>query len=287
MKNELIVDNTPKSPISEMFRTLRTNIQFMDTNNSDKVILVTSTLAGEGKSWISANLAITFAQTGKRVLLIDGDMRKGRQYSIFEVSPRPGLSNYLSGIDINNNKTVNEDMLDYIQKTKIDNLYVMTSGNVPPNPSELLNSTKMLQMLSKAKELFDIIIIDSTPSQFVADALILAKIVDSTIIVTSCKETRREELRKIITSIKNIGGKISGVVLNKVPLSGSKYEKKYYYYASTRVKKDEKNNVKPKIANDLKNLRLDKYNNTLDGSMRKTNEMIKEINDYLGKEKTE
>ena len=104
MKRELIVHQDPKSPISEVFRTLRTNIQFMNTKGKLKTILVTSTLPGEGKSWVSSNLAVTFAQAGKKVVLIDADMRKGRQYSIFEVSPRPGLSNYLSGIDESNDE---------------------------------------------------------------------------------------------------------------------------------------------------------------------------------------
>ena len=96
MKKELIVLKDPKSPISEIFRTLRTNIQFMDTKKNSKVILVTSAYANEGKSWISSNLAVTFAQAGKKVLLIDADMRKGRQYSIFKISPKPVLYNYLS-----------------------------------------------------------------------------------------------------------------------------------------------------------------------------------------------
>ena len=98
MRKEVITHQDPKSPISEIFKTLRTNIQFMSTKGKLKTILVTSTLPGEGKSWVSSNLAVTFAQAGKRVVLIDADMRKGRQYTIFGVSPRPGLSNYLSGI---------------------------------------------------------------------------------------------------------------------------------------------------------------------------------------------
>ena len=116
MKKELIAQRNPKSPIAEMFRTLRTNIQFTHTQKKLRTILVTSTMPGEGKSWVSSNLAITFAQTGKKVLLIDADMRKGRQYTIFGVSPRPGLSNYLSGIDVQNPDEL--DISKYIQKTE-------------------------------------------------------------------------------------------------------------------------------------------------------------------------
>ena len=97
MKRELIVQRSPKSPVAEVFRTLRTNIQFMNSNRRLRSLLVTSTMPGEGKSWVASNLAVTFAQAGKRVALIDADMRKGRLYSIFGVEPRPGLSNYLSG----------------------------------------------------------------------------------------------------------------------------------------------------------------------------------------------
>lgn len=161
MKNELIVFNNPKSPVSEIFRTLRTNIQFMDTKKNDKIILITSTYSGEGKSWISANLAVSFAQTGKRVLLIDADMRKGRQYTIFGISPKPGLSNYLS--EVYEEEISCEETINYIQKTSVENLYVMSSGDVPPNPSELLISDKMSQLLEETKKLFDVILIDSTP----------------------------------------------------------------------------------------------------------------------------
>ena len=98
MKKELIAHRDPKSPISEVFRTLRTNIQFMNTSKRLKSLLITSTSPAEGKSWVSSNLAVTFAQAGKKVILVDADMRKGRQYTIFGVAPKPGLSNYLSGV---------------------------------------------------------------------------------------------------------------------------------------------------------------------------------------------
>ena len=137
-RKELIAQRDPKSPISEVFRTLRTNIQFMDTSKKMKTLLLTSTFPGEGKSWVSSNLAVTFAQAEKKVILIDADMRKGRQYTIFGVSPRPGLSNYLSEIDIERPEETDISM--YLQKTEVENLLLMPAGNVPPNPSELLVS---------------------------------------------------------------------------------------------------------------------------------------------------
>ncbi len=230
MKKELIAHRDPKSPISEIFRTLRTNIQFMNTSKKLKTLLITSTSPGEGKSWISSNLAVTFAQAGKRVILVDADMRKGRQYTIFGALPKPGLSNYLSGYDEYEEDDDDEkDVAQYIQKTKINNLCLMSAGNIPPNPSELLISPKMIKLIDELKELSDIVIIDGTPCELVTDAVILSRIVDTTVIVTAHETTKRESLQRIITSIKNVNGNIAGVVFNKVPMSSKKYKKSYYY----------------------------------------------------------
>lgn len=241
MKRELIVHQDPKSPISEVFRTLRTNIQFMNTKGKLKTILVTSTLPGEGKSWVSSNLAVTFAQAGKKVVLIDADMRKGRQYSIFEVSPRPGLSNYLSGIDESNDENHEINLVDYIQETDVENLYLIAAGNIPPNPAELLIAPQMVDLLEQLKEICDIVIIDGTPSQLVTDALILTRLVDSTLIVNASKETKKEDLKRVIANIQQVGGKIAGVVVNKIPMNAKKYEQSYYY-GSTSMSRTKNNN---------------------------------------------
>lgn len=241
MKRELIVHQDPKSPISEVFRTLRTNIQFMNTKGKLKTILVTSTLPGEGKSWVSSNLAVTFAQAGKKVVLIDADMRKGRQYSIFEVSPRPGLSNYLSGIDESNDENHEINLVDYIQETDVENLYLIAAGNIPPNPAELLIAPQMVDLLEQLKEICDIVIIDGTPSQLVTDALILTRLVDSTLIVTASKETKKEDLKRVIANIQQVGGKIAGVVVNKITMNAKKYEQSYYY-GSTSMSRTKNNN---------------------------------------------
>ena len=242
MRKEVIAEHDPKSPISEVFRTLRTNIQFMSTKGKLRTLLVTSTLPGEGKSWVSANLAVTFAQAGKKVVIIDADMRKGRQYSIFGVSPKPGLSNYLSGML--DGEEINEDLSNYIQETEVENLYIISAGNIPPNPSELLIAPQMVNLLDQLKEMCDIIIIDGTPSQLVADSLILTRLVDSTIIVTAQKHTKKEDLKRVITNIQNVGGKIAGVVVNKVTISAKKYEQSYYYGStSTRNMKTTNKNT--------------------------------------------
>lgn len=257
MNRELITYTNPKSPVSEMFKTLRTNIQFMNTNKQLKTLLVSSTLPGEGKSWTAANLAVTFAQAGKRVLVVDADMRKGRQFNIFGVSPTPGLSNYLSGISYDGSDDVTLD--DVIQETEIENLYVLAAGNVPPNPSELLISEKMLDLYDIVKRNFDMTIFDGTPSLIVTDAPILARIVDSTILVTAHNETKIDDVTKVKKAIENIGGKVAGVVVNKIPTSSKKYENTYYYGSSMpAVIKDKKRKRKDFVFEEPKAFRKDK-----------------------------
>ena len=244
MKKELIAYKDPKSPVSEIFRTLRTNIQFMNTNKKLKTLLVTSTLPGEGKSWIASNLAVAFAQADNRVILIDGDMRKGRLYNIFGVLPRPGLSNYLSGVNDKTQKQLN--LINFLRETEIPNLYVMPAGNIPPNPSELLTSQQMVNLLEELKGECDLIIIDGTPSKLVTDAVILSRIVDSTIVVTAHNQTKKDDLGQVVRDIKNVGGHIAGIVYNKAPISSKKYNQTYYY-ASNPSKVQINNNIESDI----------------------------------------
>jgi len=246
MKSELIVLDSPKSPEAEMFKNLRTNIQFMNADSEKKVMLVTSTVPGEGKSYVSANLACAFAQINKKVIIIDTDMRKGRQYSLFNVHPRPGLSNFLSGVvdqDFVGNK---ESIENFIQQTEMENLYLITAGSVPPNPSELLVSNKMKSIVSTLKQKFDIIIFDAPPSLIVADSLILARLVDFNILVVAQNYTKIEDIQKAKTAIENVGGKFAGVVLNKVHLAGKSYENSYYYGSQKINSRNAKNMRKKK-----------------------------------------
>ena len=289
MKKELIAHKDPKSPVSELFRTLRTNIQFMNSNKQLKTLLVTSTLPGEGKSWTASNLAVAFAQAGKRVVLIDADMRKGRLYNIFGVLPRPGLSNFLSGVNENNQESLN--LINYLRETEVPNLYVMPAGNIPPNPSELLITPQMVGLLEELKEECDLIIIDGTPSKLVTDAVILSRIVDSTIIVTAHNQTKKDDLEKVIRDIKNVGGNIAGIVYNKVPVSTKKVNETYYY-SSTPQKISMKS--KSEIITEQKRIEqirktamaFDKNNEENEKTPEeKTSEVLKEFNDYLKKEK--
>ena len=313
MKKEVIAHKDPKSPISEVFRTLRTNIQFMSNSKKMKTLLVTSTFPGEGKSWVTSNLAVTFAQAGKRVILIDADMRKGRQYAIFGVSPRPGLSNLLAEYDIDNNNP--EQILDYVQETEVENLFVISAGNVPPNPSELLVSQEMSKVLEELRKMCDIIIIDGTPCELVTDSVILSRMVETTIVVTAHKMTKKDALQRVVKNIKNVGGNLAGVVINKVPVSAKKYGEKYYYYGhdkgeqhkkhNSKIKeefnqKNEKNNtttpkqLKTEVNNsndsdsDIPKAMREKSQSSLDTPMissAKTNDILNQINQYLEKEK--
>lgn len=304
-RKELIAQRDPKSPISEVFRTLRTNIQFMDTSKKMKILLLTSTFPGEGKSWVSSNLAVTFAQAGKKVILIDADMRKGRQYTIFGVSPRPGLSNYLSEIDIERPEETDISM--YLQKTEIENLLLMPAGNIPPNPSELLVSTQMTKLLEDLKQVCDLIVIDGTPCELVTDSVILSRVADATVIVTAHKETKKDNLARVIKNIQNVGGKLVGVVINKMPVSAKKYNEKYYYHSTST---HNTNNFNTKnIANELKKetqniTKINTQKSKIDiekesdlgrplifnnedrkSTLDKTNDILNQINSYLDKEK--
>lgn len=229
MKSEIVVVENPKSPEAEMFRNLRTNIQFMNADSDKKVMLVTSTIPGEGKSYVSANLAAAFAQLDKKVLIVDTDMRKGRQYSLFNLRPRPGLSNFLSGVVDKDFVGEKDNIENYIQETEVENLYLISAGSVPPNPSELLVSKKMKNIIDSLIESFDVIIFDAPPCLIVADALIMARLVDFNILVSAQNVTRMEDLNKAKTAIENVGGKLAGVVLNKVQVTTKKYESTYYY----------------------------------------------------------
>lgn len=254
MRKEIITYREPKSPISEIFRTLRTNVQFANTKRGLHSLLITSTTPGEGKSWVSANLAVAFAQAGKKVILVDCDMRKGRQFSIFNVSPTPGLSNFLSGIN-SNGEDSNPNILSYIKETEVENLYIITAGNIPPNPSELLVSEQMAQAVEELKSVCDLVIFDGTPCSLVTDAVIISRYVDTTLIVSAYKTTRMDELEKVKRDIENVGGKIAGVVINKVPTSQKQYYATYYYGSSSYENRTVK---KPKTTKEEEELLIER-----------------------------
>ena len=222
MKDELILNSDPKSVISETIRTLRTNLQFASVDNAINTILVTSSIPGEGKSFISANLAISFTQTGKSVLLVDCDMRKGRQHRIFKVSNSKGLSNLLID-DISK-------FSKYVNNTHIENLSLITRGTVPPNPSELLNSKKNKALINLLKDRYDVVIFDGVPCNGLPDSIIMSTLVDSVLIVSSDGLTPKNALDMTKDSLEKVGAPITGSILNNISRKGSAYGRYYSYY---------------------------------------------------------
>lgn len=232
MKRELISQVDPKSPVSEVFRALRTNLQFMNRSKNSQTILITSTVQAEGKSWITANLATTFAQTGRRVVIVDADMRKPRQHKIFSCKMCPGLSNYLSEInEIGKRERIN--FKDCIQATEVENLFLLPSGNIPPNPSELLLSENLEELIRDLSNEFDVVIFDGAPCLPVTDSTIISRMVGATVLVASHKYTKIDDLKQAKKRIKSVGGNLVGVVLNRVEISSKKYTNKYYYAETT------------------------------------------------------
>jgi capsular exopolysaccharide family len=222
--SELVLRDNPKSKVSEDFRTIRTSLYFSLNNKKSNTVLITSSTPNEGKSFIASNLAVAFAKTQKKVLLVDCDMRLGRQHEIFALSNKAGLSNLLAE---NEAKTYEK----YVQKTSVKSLSVITRGVVPPNPSELLDSSDMEELLNEAKEKYDYIILDGTPLDGLSDSLILAKKTDRTVVVCSANITTIEDLQNSKKALEAIDVKVSGVVLNRtVDERRGDYYNKYYSY---------------------------------------------------------
>ena len=233
---ELIVQSNSKSVISEALKTIRTNISFTKTNGNSRAILFTSCNSGEGKSWIASNMAVAYAQSNKNVIIVDADMRKGRQHNIFKVKNIKGLSNCLSEIQ---GKDDYETLKNYIQETQIPKVHIITIGAIPPNPSELLLSSKMRDLIYMLKCIYDIVIIDGTPCNLVSDSIPVSQIADTTILVTESRKTKIEDLKNVIKSIKNANGNIEGVILNKKDIKNKEYTKGYYYGEKTANNKIE------------------------------------------------
>nr|WP_263325272.1 CpsD/CapB family tyrosine-protein kinase [Neobacillus sp. Marseille-Q6967] len=210
----------PKSPISEQYRTIRTNIQFSSVDNDVKTLLVTSSGPGEGKSTTVANLAVVFSQQGKKVLLIDADMRKPTVHYTFNHTNTYGLTSVLT-------KQMTLDKA--IKETPEDNLFVLSSGPIPPNPAELLTSRAMDQFFLDAQEMFDLIIFDTPPLLAVTDAQILANKCEGTILVVSSGKTERDMIVKAKDLLDSAQSKLLGVVLNNKKMQNTNY---YYYYGT-------------------------------------------------------
>ena len=234
-KSEIVVNDFPRSPVAESFRLFRTNLLYLFENNESKVICLTSSNAGEGKSWVTSNLAISCAQYGKKVLIIDADLRKGRQHRIFKKSNRTGLSDLLKNLrgslTEEDEQKIEEELTVKIQDTDVPNVYLLTSGPVPFNPSELLGTANIEFLLNLLKKEFDLIIIDTPPASIITDALIFANKVDYMILVASSRKTKKEWLLNTKKAIESVGGKIPGIIFNQISTERRKeYSKSYQKY---------------------------------------------------------
>ncbi len=222
---EFIVAKRPDSIPSEAFRALRTRIQFSKVEkDSIKTILITSSTPREGKTTVSVNLSGSFANAGKRTLIVDCDLRKPRMHNVFKVKRFPGITDYFFG---------QATFAEILRKSEVENLYYITAGTIPPNPSEILSSQIMLDFIEKIRSEFDIIIIDSPPVIAVTDSEILSRLVDVTLLVVSANQTETELMIKATELLSHDHGSFVGVILNNFSYKsgyGSYY--KYYYYYS-------------------------------------------------------
>lgn len=213
---KLVTNENPKSIVSEQFRTVRTNINFSMPDKELKTLLFTSSSPGEGKSTSAANVAIVFAQEGKKVLLVDADMRKPTMHYTFHTTNTTGLSNLLT----------KQWMLEEVTKlTKIDGLHLITSGPIPPNPAELIGSNSMKTLLEELKTQYDLVIFDAPPLLSVADAQILSNKCDGTILVINAGKTEKDSVLKAKESLLSAKANILGTLMNNFKL-----EKDHYYY---------------------------------------------------------
>ncbi|NBC69904.1 CpsD/CapB family tyrosine-protein kinase [Paenibacillus sacheonensis] len=222
VENNLVTLQNPKSPISEVYRTLRTNLQLSSIDSPMKIMMVTSAQRREGKTTTVSNLAIAYAQEGKKVLLIDTDLREPSLHAVFNMSNRNGLTSILSN---------QVEWREIFKESVTDNLTVLTSGPIPPNPSELLSSRRMQELLEELKEEFDIILFDTPPILVVTDGLVVSNYCDGVILVVVSGKVDKELVVKAKANLEHVNARIAGVVLNKMNAKYGKRSTNYYYGA--------------------------------------------------------
>lgn len=230
--DKLIINGNPRSPIAESYRTLRTNLQYAAFDSSLKSIIITSCGPAEGKSLTAANLAVTIAQDNKKVLLVDCDLRKPMLRKIFNIMNPRGLTNVLAE-DI--------DYREVLNTVKVDNLNVIVSGPKPPNPSEILGSSRMEEFLNEVTSDYELVILDTPPVLPVTDATVLSRFVDGLIVVLRYGQTTIEATEGVRSQLEKVGANVLGAVINDIPTDDDKYYYNYYDYyedSATMRRKD-------------------------------------------------
>lgn len=218
----LIVHDDPKAVGSEAFRTLRTNLQFTSPDQELKTILLTSVGPGDGKSTVSSNLAIAWAQSGQKVVLVGCDLRKGVLHKVFSIPNTPGLTGHLTGQADLDNVIVN--------LKQVPNLAIIPAGPIPPNPAELLQSKAMLALIEELKQRYDVVLFDGAPVIAVTDAAVMANKVDGTVLVIRSNEVPKDVALHAKTLLDQANARLLGVVLNGVRPQDQKNFHYYYYY---------------------------------------------------------
>ena len=234
--SDLILNSNPKSRFAEAIKLIRTNLAFSNVDKKVKTILITSPEEGDGKSFISSNLAVAYAQEGKKVLIIDCDLRRGRVHRIFKIANKSatGYSNLILNYKTTNVTEKESDTFNintYICPTEIDGLRIIPRGPIAPNPVELLSSTTNEKVINKLRKMYDIIILDCPPVVGLSDTIIEAKHADVNVLVVSRGKTKEESLAKAVKIYEQANMKINGVVFNNDKVKSSKY---YSYYAGEK-----------------------------------------------------
>ncbi len=229
-----------KSPESEAYRALRTNIQFSSVDKPIRTLLISSSSPSEGKSTTAANLAVVLAQTGQRVIVVDTDLRRPVQHKVFGVPNNTGLTSALL-----NGENISLD--GHLQPTEIENLQVLTSGPIPPNPSELLGSQRMAKLIETLSHQADVIIFDSPPILAVTDAAVMGRQVDGVLLVADAGTTREHALAGATEELRKTGANVLGVALNRMDTRGRGYYYYYYYYADESSERRRRDRNEPKL----------------------------------------
>ena len=228
---DLIVATNPKSSFAEAIKLIKTNITFSSVDKDFKTILMTSPESGDGKSFLVANLASAFAQEGKRVLIIDADLRRGRQHKIFHLENENafGYSNLILAVGKNADfsSKIDSQIKTNVKETQIKGVSLLPAGPTPPNPLELLSSESNKQLLDNLKNYYDIVFLDCPPALGLSDALVMSKYSDINIVTISNAKTKIDQLESVKKNFERVNSKISGVIINKAKVKQSSYSSYY------------------------------------------------------------
>lgn len=228
--SKLVTITDPRSPTSEAYRVLRTAIQFSVVDKKNSILLMTSAVPSEGKSTTAGNLAVVLAQAGNNVLLIDGDLRRPSQQDVFKLPNKRGVTSLLLKLNVDDSDIEVRNLVeDTVQPTQVEGLQIMTCGQVPPNPSELLGSTKMRRLLEVLEKQYDFVIIDSPPVLSVTDAAVLSALSGITLVVVRANKSRKGEFKQVVERLNDVNANLAGAVLNSLK-AGSEGHDFYYYY---------------------------------------------------------